>query len=113
MLIFKEKIFIQTPFDNEDELDTLKKLIDAEKSDLYDVLGYVFNNDIKPITRIERVTRAKATILAFLNKSQQESIEFVLNKYIESGVEELYQEKLPVLLTCSKLRHCKKISTAI
>lgn len=82
-----------------DELDTLKKLIDAEKSDLYDVLEYVFNSDIKPITREERVTRAKATILAFLNKRQQEFIEFVLNKYIESGVEELDQEKLPLLLT--------------
>jgi type I restriction enzyme, R subunit len=82
-----------------DELDTLKKLIDAEKSDLYDVLEYVFNSDIKPITREERVSRAKATILAFLNKRQQEFIEFVLNKYIESGVEELAQEKLPVLLT--------------
>jgi type I restriction enzyme R subunit len=82
-----------------DELNTLKKLIDAEKSDLYDVLEYVFNSDIKPITREERVTRARATILAFLNKRQQEFIEFVLNKYIESGVEELDQEKLPDLLT--------------
>lgn len=82
-----------------DELNTLKKLIDAEKSDLYDVLEYVFNSDIKPITREERVTRSKATILVFLNKRQQEFIEFVLNKYIESGVEELDQEKLPVLLT--------------
>ncbi|MDX8393225.1 MAG: type I restriction-modification enzyme R subunit C-terminal domain-containing protein, partial [Mariprofundales bacterium] len=81
------------------ELDTLKKLIGAEKSDLYDVLEYVFNSNIKPITRQERVTRAKATILAFLNKRQQEFIEFVLSKYIESGVEELDQEKLPVLLT--------------
>jgi len=82
-----------------DELNSLKKLIDAEKSDLYDVLEYVFNSDLKPITRIERVTRAKATILAFLNKRQREFIEFVLNKYIESGVEELDQEKLPLLLT--------------
>ena len=81
-----------------DELNTLKKLIGAEKSDLYDVLEYVFDSDLKPITRIERVTRTKATILAFLNKKQQEFIEFVLSKYIESGVEELDQEKLPVLL---------------
>ncbi|KAF3984270.1 MAG: DEAD/DEAH box helicase family protein [Methylococcales symbiont of Hymedesmia sp. n. MRB-2018] len=81
------------------ELDALKKLIDAEKSDLYDVLEYVFNSDIKPITREERVTRAKVTILAFLNEKQKEFIEFVLSKYIESGVEELDQEKLPILLT--------------
>ena len=82
-----------------EELTTLQKLIDAEKSDLYDVLEYVFNSDIKPITREERVTRAKATILALLNDKQKEFIEFVLSKYIETGVEELSQEKLPILLT--------------
>jgi len=81
-----------------EELTTLQKLIDAEKSDLYDVLEYVFNSDIKPITREERVTRAKATILALLNDKQKEFIEFVLSKYIETGVEELSQEKLPILL---------------
>lgn len=81
-----------------EELKTLQKLIDAEKSDLYDVLEYVFNSDIKPITREERVTRAKATIFALLNDKQKEFIEFVLSKYIETGVEELDQEKLPILL---------------
>ena len=88
----------ETGFGKE-ELNTLKKLIDAEKSDLYDVLGYVFNGDIKPITREERVSRAEATIFALLNDRQKEFIEFVLSKYIETGVEELDQEKLPVLLT--------------
>jgi type I restriction enzyme R subunit len=63
------------------------------------VLEYVFNSDRKPITRKERVRRTKATILAFLNEKQKEFIEFVLSKYIESGVEELGQEKLPILLT--------------
>jgi len=29
-----------------EELSTLQKLIDAEKSDLFDVLEYVFNSDI-------------------------------------------------------------------
>jgi type I restriction enzyme, R subunit len=82
-----------------DELDTLKKLIDAEKSDLFDVLEYVFNSDIKPITREARVKAAEATIFAFLNDKQKEFIEFVLSKYIETGVEELDQEKLPILLT--------------
>ena len=82
-----------------DELKTLQKLIDAEKSDLYDVLEYVFNSDIKPITREERASRAEATIFALLNDKQKEFIEFVLSKYIETGVEELDQEKLPILLT--------------
>lgn len=82
-----------------EELNTLKKLVDAEQSDLFDVLEYVFNSDIKPISREERVNDAKQTILALLNDKQKEFIEFVLSQYIETGVEELAQEKLPVLLT--------------
>jgi type I restriction enzyme R subunit len=82
-----------------EELTTLQILIDAEKSDLFDVLEYVFNSDIKPITREARVAAAQSTIFAFLNIKQKEFIEFVLRKYIETGVEELDQEKLPILLT--------------
>ena len=82
-----------------DELSTLQKLIDAEKSDLFDVLEYVFNSDIKPITREARVAAAHATIFALLDDKQKEFIDFVLSKYIETGVEELDQEKLPILLT--------------
>lgn len=81
-----------------EELKTLRKLINAEKSDLFDVLEYVFNSDIKPITRQERVLRAKQKIFIFLNEQQKEFIEFVLNKYVEAGVSELDQEKLPILL---------------
>jgi len=82
-----------------DELTTLQKLIDAEKSDLFDVLEYVFNSDTKPMTREARVKAAEATIFALLNDKQKEFIAFVLSKYIETGVEELDQEKLPILLT--------------
>ena len=82
-----------------EELRTLQQLINAEKSDLFDVLEYIFNSKIKPITREARVAAAASTIFAFLNKKQQEFIKFVLRKYIEAGVEELDQEKLPVLLT--------------
>jgi type I restriction enzyme R subunit len=82
-----------------DDLTMLQKLIDAEKSDLFDVLEYVFNSDIKPITREARVAAAQATIFALLDDKQQEFIDFVLSKYIETGVEELDQDKLPILLT--------------
>ena len=51
------------------------------------------------MTREERVATSQATIFALLNNKQKEFIEFVLSKYIESGVEELDQEKLPILLT--------------
>lgn len=82
-----------------EELTSLQKLVDAEKSDLFDVLEYVFNCDVKPMTREARVAATQATIFALLNEKQKEFIEFVLSKYIETGVEELDQDKLPILLT--------------
>ena len=80
------------------DLLTLQKLVDLEKSDLYDVLEYVFNGDYIAITREARVKAAQATIFALLNDKQREFISFVLSKYVEIGVEELDQEQLPTLL---------------
>lgn len=82
-----------------DDLLILQKLVDMEKSDLYDVLEYVFNGDYIAMTREARAKAAEATIFALLNNKQKEFITFVLNKYIETGVDELDQEKLPILLT--------------
>lgn len=81
------------------DLLTLQKLVDMEKSDLYDVLEYVFNGDYIAMTREARAKASEATIFVLLNDKQKEFISFVLSKYIESGVDELDQEKLPILLT--------------
>lgn len=80
-----------------DVLITMQALIDAEKSDLFDVLEYV-SFAVKPITRETRVANAQSRIFALLDNKQKEFLEFVLSKYVESGVEELDQEKLPSLL---------------
>jgi type I restriction enzyme R subunit len=80
-----------------DVLNELQKLINAENSDLFDVLEYVAYN-VAPITREVRVAKAQTKIFMPLNNKQKEFLEFVLSKYIESGVEELAQEKLPDLL---------------
>ncbi|MFO7655529.1 MAG: type I restriction-modification enzyme R subunit C-terminal domain-containing protein, partial [Bacteroidales bacterium] len=80
------------------DLRMLQKLVDMEKSDLYDVLEYVFNGDYIALTREARAKAAEATIFALLNESQKEFISFVLSKYIDTGVDELDQEKLPILL---------------
>jgi type I restriction enzyme R subunit len=80
-----------------DELTNLQKLIDAEKSDLFDVLDFIAYS-AKPLTRETRVAEAQKNIFALLDKDQKEFLEFVLSKYIETGVEELEQEKLPYLL---------------
>jgi len=80
-----------------DELTTLQKLIDAEKSDLFDVLEYV-SFAVNPISREARVAASQPAIFTLLDNKQKEFLEFVLSKYIESGVGELDREKLPVLL---------------
>lgn len=81
-----------------DVLTNLQKLINAEKSDLFDVLEYI-SFAVKPITREARVAHAQTKIFRGLDNKQKEFLEFVLSKYIESGVGELDQEKLPDLLT--------------
>lgn len=80
-----------------DEFTSLQKIIDAEKSDLFDVLEFI-SYSTKPVTREERVASAQQNIFAMLDNNQKEFLEFVLTKYIETGVEELDQEKLPHLL---------------
>jgi type I restriction enzyme R subunit len=80
-----------------DELKTLQKIIDAEKCDLFDVLEFIAYS-AKPVTRESRVSSGQKNIFAMLNNNQKDFLEFVLNRYIETGVEELDQEKLPDLL---------------
>jgi len=80
-----------------EELLTLQRIISAENCDLFDVLEYV-SFAIKPITREDRVKNSRSFIFAHLEAKQVDFIDFVLAKYIESGVNELDQEKLPSLL---------------
>ena len=80
-----------------DELETLQKMIDAEQSDLFDVLLYL-SFLTQPISRVRRVTQAKDKIFKGLDEQQKEFLDFVLSKYKEKGVEELDEEKLPILL---------------
>jgi type I restriction enzyme R subunit len=82
-----------------EQLAIMQALINAENSDLFDVLEYIYNGDFQPIPREVRVAKAQGQIFASLRSEQKEFVEFVLSKYIESGVEELDQEKLPSLLT--------------
>lgn len=80
-----------------DKLKEIQKVISAESSDLFDVLGYIAFA-LKPITREERVAEAQHEIFDVLDDKQKDFLEFVLAKYIETGIEELDQEKLPMLL---------------
>ena len=81
----------------EEQLTAISRLIDAEKSDLYDVLTYIAYAS-EPISRRERVMSHKALIFSRYFGKQQEFLNFVLDQYIKEGVRELDQEKLPQLL---------------
>jgi len=81
----------------QDELDTIQKLVNAEDSDLLDVLSYI-SFGTSPISRVQRVTQTEDKIFYGLQENQKEFLDFVLSKYKENGVEELNEEKLPVLL---------------
>ncbi len=79
------------------QLTEISRLIDAEKSDLYDVLAYIAYA-AEPISRYTRATMRKPFILSQYHAKQQEFLDFVLEQYIKEGVGELDQSKLPQLL---------------
>ena len=80
-----------------DQLAEMQKIIDAEKSDLFDLLGYIAYA-LPPLTREERAARAKLAITGRFNAKQQAFLDFVLAHYVGVGVEELDREKLTPLL---------------
>lgn len=79
-------------------LAEMQKAIEAEDSDLFDVLAYVAYTRA-PIPRSERAVRAKAGINSTYKSNRQLAfVEFVLDHYVEEGVDELDMEKLTPLL---------------
>ena len=92
-----------------EQLAEMQKIIDAEKSDLFDVLAHVAYA-LTPVTREERAAGARISISTRFNSKQQDFINFVLSHYVRVGVEELDQEKLRPLL---RLRYHNSIADAL
>ena len=80
-----------------DQLAEMQKIIDAEKSDLFDVLAHVAYA-LAPLTREERAQHAKVAINHRFNSKQQAFLDFVLSHYVAVGVDQLDQEQLAPLL---------------
>ena len=80
-----------------EQLSEIRKMIDAEKSDFFDVLAYIAFA-LPPVTRLDRVDSRKGKILAPYDHKLQAFLDFVMAQYVERGVEELDQNKLPNLL---------------
>jgi len=84
---------------DEEKLESMKELIDAKDSDVYDVLAFVaYAMQVR--TRTERVAEAKPAIAqSYANYKQREFIDFILDKYIQDGVNELAASKMRSLIT--------------
>jgi len=92
-----------------EQMAEMQRIIDAENSDLFDVLAHVAYA-MAPLTREERAARARVEISAHFNGKQQAFLDFVLAQYVKVGVEELAQDKLSPLL---RLRYHGAIADAV
>ena len=79
------------------ELEAIQELIEAESSDLFDVLEYV-KYSLKPITRKVRASVSRSMLETELEAKQLEFVDFLVSQYVESGVGELDEAKLTTLL---------------
>ena len=91
-----------------DQLAEMQVIINAENSDLFDVLAYVAYAET-PRTRHDRAQQARAAIGGRFNDRQQAFLDFVLAHYVSVGVDELDEAKLGPLL---KLRYNNAIADA-
>ena len=92
-----------------EQLAEMQRIIDAEDSDLFDVLAHIAYA-VPPVTRETRAANARIYINTRFAAKQQAFLDFVLSHYVEVGVEELDQDKLTPLL---KIRYHDSISDAM
>jgi type I restriction enzyme, R subunit len=92
-----------------DQLAEMQRIIDAEKSDLFDVLAYVAYA-LPPLTRERRADAAKGVIVTHFSDKQQAFLDFVLAHYVRVGVAELDESKLTPLL---RLKYHNSIADAV
>ena len=80
-----------------EQLAEMQRIIDAEKSDVFDVLAHVAWA-LPPMTREARAEGARVYVHGHFEARQRAFLDFVLQHYVQVGVEELDQEKLKPLL---------------
>lgn len=81
----------------EEKLQALKQLIDAQDSDIYDVLRYIAYAK-ETMTRVERAGIVREYYLEQLNDNERDFISFILDTYERGGEKELSMQKLKSLV---------------
>lgn len=94
---------------SKEPLAEMQKIIEAENSDLFDVLAYVAFS-VAPETRSQRADMARLETHQHFNDRQQVFLDFVLAQYVTQGVDELDADKLTPLL---RLKYNNAISDAV
>jgi type I restriction enzyme R subunit len=92
-----------------EQMAEMQKIIDAEKSDLFDVLAHVAY-ELPTLTRVERAGNGRVVISTHFNTKQTVFLDFVLSHYVNEGVGELDQDKLTPLL---RLKYHNSITDAV
>lgn len=80
-----------------EQLAQIRRMIDAEASDLFDVLRYIAFTKA-PLKRAERAAARHADIVERLNGASPDFVDFILGQYVVAGEGELQPNKLPELL---------------
>ena len=90
-------------------LAEMQKIIEADNSDLFDVLAYVAFG-VAPETRARRAGQARVATHQHFNDRQQAFLDFVLAHYEAQGVDELDADKLTPLL---RLKYNNALADAV
>jgi len=80
-----------------ENLEAIQKLVNAENSDIFDLLEYV-RFQFKPIERKVRALRSREGLTSRYEDKIIDFIDFLVGQYTQSGVDELDLSKLPTLL---------------
>ena len=75
----------------------IQRLIEAEDSDIFDVLEWVAYA-VAPVSRLERAFATRPELNSALTPMQADFIHFMVERYTQTGFEELDDQKLPALL---------------
>jgi type I restriction enzyme R subunit len=79
------------------QLEDIQDLIDAQSSDLFDVLEYV-KYHFTPVLREARAVISRSIMETELTARQMEFVDFLVQQYVMAGVDELDDSKLETLL---------------
>ena len=80
-----------------DILNQIRSLIDADNSDILDVLEYIAYNTT-PIERAKRVERV-AAYADTLATAHKDFVYYIITAYVKEGINELKTDRLPELLS--------------